>query len=152
MTDQLDIQRVNALLDREEIRNLRQHYSFLLDSGNAQRMDEVFTEDAEVKVTVGSMIGLAEIKQSLADAYTAFDTRQRKHFPFVHAVTNHNITLTGPDSAKGSCYLLDFVTDRDQAQHPFLLVGRYLDEYVRIDGEWRIQRTELDVLWPAENA
>ncbi|SEG08559.1 nuclear transport factor 2 family protein [Marinobacterium lutimaris] len=150
MTDQVDFQRINALLDKEAIRELRQHYSFLLDTNNAQRMGEVFTEDAEVKVTVGSMIGLDAIKQSLADAYTAFDTQERKHFPFVHAVTNHSITLTGPDTAEGSCYLLDFVTDREQAQHPFLLVGRYMDEYVRVNGEWRIQRTELDVLWPSE--
>lgn len=150
MTDQVDFQRVNALLDKDAIRELRQHYSFLLDTNNAQRMGEVFTEDAEVKVTVGSMIGLDAIKQSLADAYTAFDTLERKHFPFVHAVTNHNITLTGPDTAEGSCYLLDFVTDREQARHPFLLVGRYMDEYVRVNGEWRIQRTELDVLWPSE--
>lgn len=151
MTDKIDMTRIQALLDREEIRALRLRYSQLLDGGEAERMGEVFTQDAEVKVTVGSMQGLDEIKRSLADAYTLFDTKQRGHFPFIHAVTNHDITLIDDNHAKGSCYLLDFVTDRDSAQHPFLLLGHYVDDYVRINGEWRIARSELDVLWPQDN-
>lgn len=149
MTDQDS--RINDLLDREEIRALRLHYSQLLDQGQAERMGEVFTEDAEVKVTVGSMKGLDEIKRSLKEAYHTFDTKKRAHFPFVHAVTNHNITLVDRDNAYGSCYLLDFVTDRDAAQHPFLLLGHYEDRYVRVNGEWRIAHSELDVLWPEES-
>lgn len=143
-------QRINALLDREEIRQLRLRYSQLLDGGQAEKMDEVFTEDAEVKVTVGSMKGIEQIKQSLKDAYHAFDTKNRQHFPFVHAVTNHTITLVDDNNAHGSCYLLDFVTDREQAQHPFLLLGHYVDQYVRVNGEWRIAHSELDVVWPEQ--
>ncbi|WP_319497569.1 nuclear transport factor 2 family protein [uncultured Cohaesibacter sp.] len=148
MTTQTD--RINALLDREEIRALRLHYSALLDGGKADRMGEVFTTDAEVKVTVGSMSGLEEIKASLKEAYHSFDTLKRGHYPFVHAVANHDITLTGADTATGSCYLLDFVTDRSATQHPFLLLGRYEDSYLRVNGEWRIARSELDVVWPNE--
>ncbi|MCG9702675.1 nuclear transport factor 2 family protein [Vibrio natriegens] len=148
MTDQIDMKRIQALLDREEIRALRLRYSQLLDGGEAERMGEVFTQDAEVKVTVGSMRGLDEIKQSLADAYKMFDSKNRQHFPFIHAVTNHDITLIDENHAKGSCYLLDFVTDRESTQHPFLLLGHYLDTYIRVNGEWRISHSELDVLWP----
>lgn len=52
--------------------------------------------------------------------------------------------------ATGACYLLDFVSDRPQAQHPFLLLGRYIDQYVKVNGEWRIAHSELDVVWPNE--
>lgn len=151
MTNPSLTDRIGAMLDREEIRALRLQYSALLDGGEADRMGEVFTDDAEVRVTVGSMRGLPEIRRNLEAAYDSFDTLGRRHFPFVHAVANHEITLTGPDTAEGSCYLLDFITDRTAKQHPFLLLGRYLDSYVRVDGVWRIARTELDVLWPAEN-
>ena len=140
--------RLQSLLDREEIRNLRQHYSHLLDSNQAERMGEVFTTDAQVSVTVGTMTGIDAIKQSLKEAYVQFDTQNRGHFPFMHAIVNHRIALTGEDSARGECYLLDFVTDREAQQHPFLLVGRYIDEYLRVEGEWRIHRTTLDVVWP----
>ncbi len=149
MTDTRDA-RISAMLDREDIRTLRLLYSALLDGNAADRMEEVFTEDAEVTVTVGTMKGLDEIKRSLRDAYQTFDTRHAGHFPFIHAIANHEVTLTGPDTANGSCYLLDFVTDRPGAQHPFLLLGRYEDDYVRVSGEWRIQRSVLDVLWPQD--
>lgn len=144
--------RITAMLDRDEIRALRHHYSALLDGNQADRMGEVFTEDAEVVVTVGAMKGLDEIKASLRGAYQLFDSRKAAHFPFVHAIANHEITLTGTDTATGSCYLLDFVTDRPGPQHPFLLLGRYVDDYLRVNGAWRIRRSELDVLWPHEGA
>lgn len=151
MSESSQADRINTLLDREEIRSLRLHYSALLDGGEAHRMGEVFTTDAEVKVTVGAMQGLPEIQRSLAEAYNSFDTLERQHYPFMHVVANHHITLTGPDTAEGSCYLLDLLTDRPASQHPFLLLGRYLDRYVRINGHWRIAHTELDVLWPHED-
>ncbi|MBM6550059.1 nuclear transport factor 2 family protein [Marinomonas ostreistagni] len=147
-TEQLNA--LSALVDREQIRELRLRYSELLDSGQAERMGEVFTEDAVVKVTVGSMQGLDEIKQSLKDAYHSFDTLKREHFPFMHAISNHQITVHDEQNASGSCYLLDFVSDRAAKQHPFLLLGRYLDQYVKVDGEWRISHSELDVVWPNE--
>ncbi len=140
--------RLLALLDKEEIRALRLRYSELLDSGNAEQLDEVFTADAEVKVTVGSMQGLPSIKQSLEAAYHDFDSKNREHYPFMHAVTNHQITLNSENTVTGSCYLLDFVTDRSPNEHPVLLLGRYIDRYVKINGEWRIEHTELDVVWP----
>ncbi|WP_036107896.1 nuclear transport factor 2 family protein [Mangrovibacter sp. MFB070] len=140
--------RIHTLFDREEIRALRLRYSQLLDGGLAERMGEVFTEDAQVTVTVGSMNGLAEIKQTLKEAYQTFDTQQRGHFPFIHAIANHDIQLIDENHASGRCYLLDFVTGRDAAEHPFLLLGHYVDQYVRVNGEWRISHSELDVLWP----
>lgn len=152
MTTKRQQQRIETLLDKEEIRELRHRYSALLDSGEAERMGEVFTQDAEVKVTVGSMKGLAEISNSLKEAYRSFDTKGREHYPFMHAVTNHQVMLTGDNTATGSCYLLDFVTDRPQQSHPVLLLGRYLDSYVKVDGEWRIEKTELDVVWPTDDA
>lgn len=150
MPEQYQTDRLAALLDREEIRALRLRYSALLDGGETHRMGEVFTEEAEVKVTVGAMRGLPEIRRGLAEAYDTFDSAGRRHFPFVHAVANHEIILTGSDTAEGSCYLMDFVTDRPGSRHPFLLLGRYLDHYVRVNGVWRLARTELDVLWPQE--
>ena len=150
MTNETQLKRVEELLDKEDIRALRQRYSELLDSGEAEKMGDVFTEDAVVKVTVGSMEGLPAICRSLKEAYQTFDTQDRGHYPFMHAVTNHQIKITGADTATGSCYLLDFVTDRPQQSHPVLLLGRYLDSYVRVNGEWRIAKTELDVVWPGE--
>ena len=148
MINETQSARLLALLDKEDIRALRLRYSELLDGGNVEQLDEVFTADAEVKVTVGSMQGLPAIKQSLKAAYHDFDSKNREHYPFMHAVTNHQVTLSSESTAAGSCYLLDFVTDRPANEHPVLLLGRYIDRYVKMNGEWRIEHTELDVVWP----
>jgi len=141
--------RIAKLLDIEEIRQLRTLYSHCLDSGDIEGLDRVFAQDATVAVTVGTMTGLAEIKARLLDAYREFDRDGRHYYPFFHAVTNHRVTLTGPDTAEGRCYLIDFETASKPDPNPLLLLGLYADTYCRVDGEWRIAATRLEVVWPA---
>ncbi len=141
--------KVQALLDREDIRNLRTLYSHLLDGNMIDALDRVFSRDAVVEVTVGRMKGLDEIRAGLKDAFGQFDRDARAHYPFLHAVTNHAIELTGPETARGRCYLIDWETASKPDPNPLLLLGIYDDEYRRIEGEWRITRSRLDVVWPA---
>jgi hypothetical protein len=44
--------------------------------------------------------------------------------------------------------LIDFETASKPDPNPLLLLGLYADNYRRIDGEWRITRTSLEVVWP----
>ena len=141
-------QDIKALFDREEIRNLRTLYAHYLDSNNIAALDQVFSSDAVVEVTVGKMTGLAAIQAGLNDAFTQFDRDRRGSYPFLHAITNHWIRLTGPDTATGRCYLIDFETASKADPNPLLLLGLYADEYRRIDGQWRITATRLEVVWP----
>lgn len=144
--------RVEALLDIEEIRQLRIRYSQLLDSGEIAALDHVFAADALVTVTVGTMSGLDAIKAGLAEAYRLFDRDGRSHYPFLHVVANHQVTLAGPDAAEGRCYLVDFETAAKPDPNPLLLLGLYHDRYRRIDGAWRITETRLEVVWPPAKA
>jgi hypothetical protein len=143
MNDQMQ-----KLLDREEIRNLRTLYSHFLDGNHLHRLEEIFAHDAIVEVTVGTMHGIDQIRSGLADAFRIFDRDGRHHFPFLHAIANHVVTLTDPDTAKGQCYLLDFETASKADPNPLLLLGLYLDEYRKIEGSWRITRSRLEVVWP----
>ena len=36
--------------------------------------------------------------------------------------------------------------------NPLLLLGLYADEYRRINGQWRITHTRLEVVWPQRNS
>ncbi|MFJ4052979.1 nuclear transport factor 2 family protein [Pseudomonas sp. NPDC089743] len=139
---------IKGLLDREEIRDLRTRYAHLLDSNNIDALDNVFAADAVVEVTVGKMEGIEAIRSGLKDAFTLFDRDKQGSYPFMHAIANHWIKLTGPDTAEGRCYLIDFETASKPDPNPLLLLGLYADEYARIDGEWRITRTRLEVVWP----
>ncbi|QEI08519.1 nuclear transport factor 2 family protein [Pigmentiphaga aceris] len=140
--------RINALLDREEIRELRTRYAHYLDSNNIAALDQVFSADAVVEVTVGRMEGIDAIRLGLNDAFKQFDRDHQGSYPFMHAIVNHQITLTGTDHAEGRCYLIDFETASKPDPNPLLLLGLYADEYRRIDGEWRITRSRLEVVWP----
>lgn len=141
-------QELKALFDREEIRNLRTLYAHYLDSNNIAALDQVFSSDAVIEVTVGKMEGLAAIRAGLNDAFTQFDRDRKGSYPFLHAITNHWIKLTGADTALGRCYLIDFETASKADPNPLLLLGLYADEYRRIDGQWRITGTRLEVVWP----
>lgn len=144
--------KLKALLDREEIRALRTLYAHHLDSNNIAALDQVFSADAVVQVTVGNMHGIDAIRTGLAEAFTLFDRDKQGSYPFMHAIVNHWIQLTGPDTAQGRCYLIDFETASKPDPNPLLLLGLYADQYQRIDGEWRITHTRLVVVWPERNA
>ncbi|HCN64373.1 MAG TPA: nuclear transport factor 2 family protein [Pseudomonas sp.] len=144
--------KLKALLDREEIRALRTLYAHHLDSNNIAALDQVFSADAVVEVTVGKMQGIDAIRAGLAEAFTLFDRDKQESYPFMHAIVNHWIQLTGPDTAQGRCYLIDFETASKPDPNPLLLLGLYADQYQRIDGEWRITHTRLEVVWPERNA
>ncbi len=142
---------IKALLDREAIRELRVLYAQHLDSNNIDALDQVFAADAVVEVTVGKMEGIAAIRAGLSTAFELFDRDCQGRFPFMHAITNHWVKLTGPDTAEGRCYLIDFETASKPDPNPLLLLGLYADDYRRIDGQWRITRTRLEVVWPERN-
>lgn len=144
--------KLKALLDREEIRNLRTLYAHHLDSNTIDALDEVFSADAVVEVTVGKMTGIDAIRSGLNDAFKRFDRDHQGSYPFLHAIANHWIKLTGPDTAQGRCYLIDFETASKPDPNPLLLLGLYADTYQRIDGEWRITHTRLEVVWPERAA
>lgn len=144
--------KLKALLDREEIRNLRTLYAHHLDSNTIDALDEVFSADAVVEVTVGKMTGIDAIRSGLNDAFKLFDRDRQGSYPFLHAIANHWIKLTGPDTAQGRCYLIDFETASKPDPNPLLLLGLYADTYRRIDGEWRITHTRLEVVWPERAA
>jgi hypothetical protein len=139
---------IRALLDREQIRDLRTLYAHHLDSNNIAALDQVFSTDAVVEVTVGKMEGIDAIRAGLSDAFTQFDRDHQGSYPFMHAIANHWIELIEPDTARGRCYLIDFETASKPDPNPLLLLGLYVDDYQRINGQWRITRTRLEVVWP----
>ena len=65
-------------------------------------------------------------------------------------IHHHIIELTGPDTAKGRCYLLD-LNLADGNPDPLFLFGVYDDLYKKVDGNWLIYRTRIDFLWPTRH-
>ena len=124
------------LVEIELLKRLKYRYARCLDLKLWDEIGACFTEDAVAAYSGGgySFEGREAIVAFLRRSMGAetFHSSHKMHHP--------EIDLTGPDSARGVWALDDVVVMTD-----FELTIRgcsfYEDEYVRVDGAWRIHRT-----------
>lgn len=138
----------DQLISLEAIRKLRVLYCHYLDSGRIDSLTKLFTEDSIVQVDRGVWKGRKEIHAGLSEAFAEHDAEQRGTYPFVHLVSNQWVELLDENHAEGRCHLQFLLTERPVDVNPLVLMGIYADEYRRVDGQWLISRTRLDVIWP----
>jgi hypothetical protein len=143
--------KIEKLLHIEAIKNLRILYSHYLDSNTLEEITQLFTADAIVQTDRDPWKGRDGIFAGLKKAFKEYDQNNRGNYPFLHAVTNHWVDITGSTTAKGRCYLIDLVTGRPKNESPLLLLGLYVDDYVLIDDKWQISESRLDLVWPERN-
>ena len=119
--------------DSMAIHELLYHFPYFIDTGQAERLGEIFTETAELLILDRAHHGRAEVTEW-------GHMRVAQDYQTVHTVSNVIITMTGPDQAEVSSYMTGWrlvgngpmPTDPDG-------VGQFRDVVVREpDGEWRI--------------
>lgn len=124
------------LQELEQIKRLKYKYLRALDTNQWDLMAECFTEDAVSRYSGGkhSYEGRDAIIKFLSDAMSA------PTFLSLHQAHDPEIDLTSPTTATGIWYLQDMIID---LEHKFTLrgAGFYHDEYVKVDGEWKIKLT-----------
>jgi 3-phenylpropionate/cinnamic acid dioxygenase small subunit len=142
---------LDDLLAREGIRDLVSRYNSYGDSGKFDQLFELMTDDVVIEII--SAIGEAEIHEGLEQAKQIFigaqgrvQLRDGQAIPTYirHFTATHQIDLVDDDHATGRCYFAVIVGNAAEARgldH----WGRYVDEYVRIDGEWKFQRRRVHV-------
>lgn len=139
---------IEELLEIEEIKQIRNLYSHYYDGCLLDELVDLFTDDAICEFGPefgGDWIGKDQIRTNYAE-HIGNDSEGGPH-EVMHAVTNHTVTLTGPDTAKGRAYLLDLRT-KVGVENPLILFGIYDEVYKKIDGKWKVHRTRIDFLWP----
>jgi hypothetical protein len=142
---------LQAVADRMLIRELLDRYGLVHDSGTPEQYADLFTADGEIAVAPG---GPAIVKGR--EALMAQARRDHERFgnePVAgggttsimrHLISNAQITLTGTNTATGTCYVTTVVKKGDIG--PVVLsISRYTDRYLKQDGEWRIQRREITI-------
>ena len=137
------------LRDIHEIRNLKHTYCEIADrccsqSGARLAADEIielFVEDGELEVPIeygGRQIGRLAIH--------AFWIQQSVVFSFAdHLVLNERIDVNGREALglwKNVIPVTTFVEDKPVAQW---ILGDYADEYVKVDGRWRIKTVKVSI-------
>jgi hypothetical protein len=128
------------LSDVEAIKQLKARYFRLLDAKRWEEWALVFTKGAVMEVPEANMVnnGRDEIVQRVSSALQHARTVHHGHMP--------EIELTGPDTARGTWAMSDFVEwprSESGARVGLRGYGHYHEEYVREAGEWRIARMRL---------
>jgi uncharacterized protein (TIGR02246 family) len=134
---------LQTLLALEEIKRLKARYFRALDRKEWDAFAQVFTREAVMEVPEAGMVqrGRDAIVASVSAALVGARTVHHGHMP--------EIELTGPDTARGTWAMSDYVEwppSESGERRGLQGYGHYLEEYVREDGQWRIARLHLSRL------
>ena len=141
-----EIGKIREMIEVETIRKLMLLFTHTMDSNDLDRMIDCFADDARCEF---GHYGVWEGRDAILNG---FKTRAEGNgwIPMLvlRANTNHWVELTGPASAVGRRYLLNGHSGREKDQSPINYLGLYDEDYRKIGGVWKIQRTSLNFFWP----
>lgn len=137
MTDQVTSATLQALLDREELRDLVARYALAVDDHDLDALRAMFHPEAVFDRDGVEARGWPEIAAMLGASMRGF--RRMLHTP--HAAV---VELRGADGASGvSSGHAELVTGRGV----LLAAYRYADEFVRLGGRWVFTRREVRFIY-----
>jgi hypothetical protein len=138
--------RVRALEELDAIKRLKYRYFRCLDLKLWDELRECFTPDATVSYGDGRyrFEGVDAILDFLVRSLGA-DSGARG----AHHGHHPEIELTGPERARGSWALDNYLFNPTQ-NRSVRIAAYYRDEYVKVDGCWRIQHTGYTALYHEE--
>jgi hypothetical protein len=124
------------LVEMEAIKRLKYRYVRLLDTKEFDEMAELFVEDATASYSDGaySFDGRDKILEFLRSALGP------RTMVTSHKVHQPEIELTSPSTATGTWGLEDVVIITDSALE-IRGAAFYADEYLKVNGNWRIKHT-----------
>lgn len=148
-TNAADAPAANALqtiAERMLIRELMDRYGVVHDSGTPEQYADLFTADGEIasggRVLVKGREALLGQARRDHERYSEKQPNGTTTSIMRHLISNAEITITGPDTATGSCYVTTMVKKGDVGP-AVLSISRYEDRYVKQDGHWRIQHRDI---------
>jgi hypothetical protein len=128
--------KMNALEDKDAIRELLAEYCFLLDSYRLKEFGQLFADDGEWISRNGSATGAADIEEFMRQLVPEPGPgTRRKHF-----TANIVVRLNGDHAEVTS----NFLVVRDTSTGPAIAVaGTYQDVVVRDGANWRFKSRRL---------
>ena len=129
-----------SLADVYEIQQLLYRYATALDTRQLDLLDDCFTPDARLDMSVAGTHSPAQYKAMAAEALAKLDATH-------HLIGNPAITVNG-DTARAHSYYQAQHARNDLAPASLLLVAGWIDdELVRVDGRWRIVSRVGRAVW-----
>ena len=134
--------------DRLAIRELVDAWARHADRREPERQAALFTEDGRVTVYMGEpdtadAVQVLTGRAELEDAFAAL----RNYEATTHFNGQHTVTLDG-DRATGETYCLAYHLWTSDGQRTLMIMSiRYLDAFVRRDGQWLFAERQLITDW-----
>jgi hypothetical protein len=141
---------VERMVIERECERLIVAYTHLVDFGEAAKVAELFTGDGSWEGPNGASRGRDEVARAFANRQKMSSYRTSRH-----VCSNVAISVTGPDTAEGTCYLVLYRHDKERGNPsappptagPPNLVGQYRDWFARTDEGWRFRRRVFEVVF-----
>ena len=132
------LERVNA---ERACERLIIEYCHLTDSHETDKLMELFAEHAQIVGSRDSFVGSEAIGRAFKNLHQVDRVVQ-------HVVSGIAITVTAPGRAVGKCYFAKyeaFDVERPAPAEAPLYLGRYLDEFIVQEDQWKFSRREVIV-------
>jgi hypothetical protein len=147
MTDDVlsidEIRELRKLLELEKIRKKRLLFSQLMDSGDLDGLVALYAEDATGDwAHAGTWSGRDAILGKIAVL------AGKPTYNWLHMTTNLWIELTTSTVALSRCYFHNLSTEFNPRMSPTVWLGIYEEDWVKIDGDWKIKHQRIHYLWP----
>ena len=113
-------------------------YARAVDRGDPSIFDRIFTEDAQLIYGDDVYSGREEVKRTTAVARQLF--RQTLHY-----MVNHLAELDGDRGTTETYCMAQHISHDEMLPMHLTWYLRYVDDVVRIDGQWRIRKRVLHV-------
>ena len=135
---------IQELVEIEAIKQLKARYQRAVDTKDWELMRSVLAPDAKSVYSDGKHA--FEDRESIVAFLSDPRGLGNEEVVSMHHAHTPEIEITSETTARGKWYLEDFVVSAlpsKGAPHGTVLhgTGIYLDDYVKIDGEWLIQQT-----------
>ncbi len=134
--------RLQALEDREEIRNLVARYNWVMDDRDLEGIRDLFTEDVKVSSHDGALSS-----HGREEVVAMFQGRFEVLGPSLHWAHDHRVWLD-PDDHDRACGLLSLHAEMTRFGMAAISAIRYKDAYRRCgDGRWRFSERLLSFFY-----
>lgn len=131
----------STLVDRAQIEDLLTRYYYNFGRVGGGNFGSFYTDNAEMILGSTKYTGRAAIEAAYKSLSTA-DIPQRKSFAFNIQMTNPLITVHG-SKATARLIFTEIVIDKQGDAPRILTQGKEFDDFVKINGEWRIAKRQI---------
>lgn len=126
--------------DREQIEETLYRYASTIDTGDHKGLRALLADDARAKYGArGWMEGADTVVRFIRDKGADVGWQH-------HLLSVYHVDIDG-DEATALTYHTSYQITRDRPDEAAMIVARYHDRLVRVDGRWLIREKRMEIGW-----